>query len=164
MKKLKIFLIIFASLLIILSVLFGVFLFFQPRAAAKQFTTSAEDIYFSSQPNFVVHAELAQTPAEWSRGLMFRTSMPDNAGMLFVFPSENYQSFWMKNTKIPLDMIFISTSGKIVDLKNDFLPCLSDPYTVYNSNAAAQYVLEINGGLAQKEGIKIGDTAKIGNY
>jgi uncharacterized protein len=152
MKKFKIFFIIFISLLIILSVFFGVFLLGKPKAAAP-----TVDIYFSGQPNFIIHAELAQTPSEWSRGLMFRNSMPNDAGMLFVFPLEATQSFWMKNTKIPLDIIFISSAGVIVDIKNDFLPCTADPCPVYNSAAPAQDVLEINYGLAQKTGLKTGD-------
>jgi uncharacterized membrane protein (UPF0127 family) len=161
MKKFKTFLIIFASLLIILLVLFCIFLFFQPKAVAKQTVAPIENISFSGNPNFVIRAELATTPAEWTRGLMFRAAMPDDAGMLFVFPGENYQSFWMKNTKIPLDMIFISSSGKIIDIKNDFLPCEKDPCPSYTSAAPAQYVLEINAGLVQKEGIKIGDSVMI---
>jgi hypothetical protein len=107
--------------------------------------------------NFVVRAELAQTPAQWTHGLMYRNSMPAESGMLFILPKEETQSFWMKNTKIPLDIIFISAAGKIVDIKNNFSPCLSDPCPVYNSVAPAQDVLEINGGLAEKAGLKISD-------
>jgi hypothetical protein len=81
--------------------------------------------------------------------------------MLFVFPAEATQSFWMKNTKIPLDIIFVSAAGKIVDIKNNFLPCLVSDCPSYTSAVPAQYVLEINGGLAQKRGIKIGDLLQI---
>jgi uncharacterized membrane protein (UPF0127 family) len=160
-KKFKVILIILVSLLVILSAFFFAFIFFQPKAAAKQAVAISTKIYFSSQPSFIINAELAKTKIEWERGLMYRTSMAKNSGMLFVFPDESLQSFWMKNTKIPLDMLFISASGKIVDIKNNFLPCLTDTCSSYTSSAPAQYVLEINGGLAKKEGIKIGDSLRI---
>ena len=162
MKKFKIILIFFFCSLIILSALVFAFLFFQPKVAAKQaVATSTVNIFFPAQPNFIIHAELAQTEVQWERGLMFRQSMPADSGMLFVFPSEAPQSFWMKNTKIPLDVIFISTAGKIVDIKNNFQPCLTADCPSYTSVASAQYVLEINGGLAQKNSIKIGDFVRI---
>ena len=148
--------------MIILSALVFAFLFFQPKVAAKQaVATSTVNIFFPAQPNFIIHAELAQTPDEWTRGLMFRTSMAADSGMLFVFPTEAPQSFWMKNTKIPLDMIFISAAGKVVDIKINFQPCLTADCPSYSSAASAQYVLEINGGLAQKKAIKIGDSLQI---
>lgn len=165
MKKINLILIIFVGSLIILSALVFAFLFFQTKAAANStvnpITSSTIDIYFPAQPNFIINAELAQTPAQWERGLMFRTSMAADHGMLFVFPAEAPQSFWMKNTKIPLDMIFISAAGKIVDIKNDFQPCLAADCPSYTSAAPAQYALEINGGLAQKNSINIGDSLQI---
>jgi hypothetical protein len=115
------------------------------------------DISFSGQPDLVVHAELAQTPAQWSKGLMYRTSMPADSGMLFIFPDETPRSFWMKNTMVPLDMIFISAAGKIVDIKNDFQPCTADPCPIYQSAAPAKYVLEVNAGIVKAKAVNLGE-------
>ena len=155
MKKLNKILIIFLSLIIIAGVLVCLFYFLQSRALA--------DVFFPGQPDFVIHAELAQNPFARTRGLMFRKSLPADSGMLFVFPNEAIQSFWMKNTKIPLDLIFISVDDKIVDIKNNFLPCTVDSCPVYQSVAPAKYVLEINAGEVEKEGINIGMSIKIEN-
>jgi uncharacterized protein len=119
--------------------------------------TGRENIYFLAQPNFVIRAELARTPVQWERGLMFRKSLPADSGMLFIFPNEALRSFWMKNTLIPLDMIFISSDNKIVDIKNNFSPCTAEPCPVYQSTAPAQYVLEVNAGITQDKRIKIGE-------
>jgi uncharacterized protein len=123
--------------------------------------TGTDNVSFSSRPEFVIRAELALTPDQWQRGLMFRKSLPENSGMLFVFPDEAIQSFWMKNTLIPLDMIFISANDRVVDIKNNFLPCTTDPCPTYQSVLPAKYVLEVNAGMVQKEGIAIGDQAMI---
>ncbi len=141
--------IIFFSLIIIAAGAAYLFLFF--------YKAKTIDVLSASHPNFIIHAELAKTPAQWSRGLMYRPSLPADSGMLFIFPQESIQSFWMKNTLIPLDMIFISADQKIVDLKNNFLPCTADPCPTYQSAAPAKYVLEVNGGLVKKMGISLGE-------
>jgi uncharacterized protein len=151
-KRRKIFLIILALAVVALGVLIS-FGYFQP---VKEATVS-----FVQHPDLVIRVELAENPLTWTRGLMFRNSLPADSGMLFVFPGEAIQSFWMKNTKIPLDMIFISGDDKIVDIKNNFLPCTADPCPSYQSVAPAKYVLEINGGISQSRGINIGDNVKI---
>jgi uncharacterized protein len=162
MKKFKIILAICVGLVIIILSLSYVFFFWrsEKQVGANAAVLSSVKIVFP-RTNFSIRAELAQTPTQWSRGLMYRTSMPADSGMLFLLTKEEVQSFWMKNTKIPLDIIFISSLSKIVDIKNNFLPCISDPCPVYNSAAPAQDVLEVNGGLAQKAGIKIGDVVII---
>lgn len=98
--------------------------------------------------------ELASTPLEWKHGLMHRTEMPFDHGMLFVFPEENMRSFWMKNTLIPLDMIFIRADGEIVNIQKN-----AKPYDLTSrpSTAPALAVLEINGGLSDRLGIAAGD-------
>lgn len=119
-------------------------------------------VYFPNQ-NLKMKVELAATPYQWAKGLMFREFLPEDSGMLFVFPDERLRSFWMKNTKIPLDIIFISKDGKIVDIKENFEPCpeaqLACPS--YNSAAPSMYVLETNSGFAKKNDIKINDTIEI---
>jgi len=107
--------------------------------------------------DFVV--ELANTPAERQKGLMFRESMADNHGMLFVFDDVSPRSFWMKNTLIPLDMIFINGNWTVVHVANA-VPCTADPCPSYSS-PPAMYVLEINGGIAEKSGIKVGSKLSL---
>lgn len=107
----------------------------------------------------MIYVEVADHTQERIRGLMFRTSLDENSGMLFVFDKEQQLSFWMKNTLIPLDIIFIGNDLKIVDLKENFQPCMPDAdCEVYTS--LAKYALEVNAGFVRENGIKIGD--KIG--
>ena len=79
---------------------------------------------------------------------MYRDSLPRQSGMLFVFESEHKHGFWMKNTLIPLDMIWINRDSRIVDIKTA-TPCVSDPCPTYQPIADSLYVLEINAGLSQ---------------
>ena len=107
-----------------------------------------------------VDLELAITPAEQARGLMHREYLDENSGMLFVFEQEGKPGFWMKNTLISLDMIFINADDKIVDIMTAE-PCEKDPCKSYTPQAEAKYVLEVNAGFAQKHNIEIGDEVKL---
>jgi len=98
--------------------------------------------------------EIADTPSKREMGLMYRKEMAADRGMIFIFPQEYPQSFWMKNTPLPLDMIFISAGKKIVGIVEQAVPFSLDPRGV---PTPSQFVLEINGGLAQKHGIRVGD-------
>lgn len=109
----------------------------------------------------VVNVELAETPEEIGYGLMNRESLGEDSGMLFVFDDEDYRSFWMKNMIIPLDMIFISADGAIVDIKESFGPCVTGSCASYRSKEKAMYVLEVNAGFAGKNNINEGDTVVI---
>jgi uncharacterized protein len=106
--------------------------------------------------------EIVKTSAERTRGLMHRSSLPQDQGMLFIFPEQAKHSFWMKNTLIPLDIIWIN-NDKIVHIENSVLPCQSDPCQSYVPNENALYVLEINSGLAQRNGFQKNDNVKL-NY
>jgi hypothetical protein len=105
--------------------------------------------------------ELAKTDAEREKGLMNRTELDKNKGMLFIFDKEGIYPFWMKNTLIPLDMIWIDGSGKVVFIAQNVQPCktLICPVTV--PSASAKYVLEINAGISKEFGIKTGDEVKL---
>lgn len=115
--------------------------------------------------------ELALTEAQCARGLMKRTHLPDDAGMLFVFPDEQPRSFWMKNTLIPLDILFLDARGKVVAThtmpverplrpgENEQLYNLMLPS--YASGAPAQFAIELNAGQIQLNGIQIGDTIEL---
>ena len=101
--------------------------------------------------------EIADTPEKQALGLMFRRSLKEGFGMLFVFADEAERSFWMKNTLISLDMVFLNSDQLVVDLFRSVPPCQSDPCPSYTSALPARYVLEITGGLAEKLKLKIGD-------
>ena len=103
-----------------------------------------------------INAEIADDNKERIQGLMFREKLDGNSGMLFVFDDEDYQQFWMKNTIIPLDIIFIGKNFEIVDIKNAE-PCRKEPCEVYASANPSKYVLEVNLDFASKNNIKIGD-------
>ena len=105
--------------------------------------------------------ELALTPEDQAQGLMFRESLPDRHGMLFVFPEIAPHHFWMKNTMIPLDMIWLDASGRVVFVSADTPPCKADPCPTYGPDGPAQSVLEIAGGRAKEERVAIGSTLEI---
>lgn len=90
-----------------------------------------------------IDIEIATTDEERVKGLMFRENLCQNCGMLFVFEEEKPLSFWMKNTLIPLSIIFIDSDLNIVDIKNAS-PCITETCPSYPSNQTAKYVLEIN--------------------
>jgi hypothetical protein len=115
-------------------------------------------IVFDNGVSFSV--ELAQSKEEKARGLMFREELPLNQGMLFLFDNEASRSFWMKNTLIPLDMIFIDANMTVVEIKANVPPCKQDPCQSYPSKPA-KFVLEINGGIAEVKGIKVGSTVTL---
>lgn len=101
-----------------------------------------------------LNVEMAVSDQAEEMGLMFRTSMPKNAGMMFFFDKEDIRAFWMKNTLIPLDMIFIRKDGTIVNIHQKAVPYDETPI---HSQAPANAVLEINGGRAAELGLKAGD-------
>jgi YVTN family beta-propeller protein len=104
-----------------------------------------------------VFVEVPDDQEEFMRGLMFRQHLPWNAGMLVAFNNEEPRAFWMKNTLIPLDMIFVDGGSKIVDIIENVPPCEQAECPIYPSKELAQYVLEVNAGLVQDKGVKIGD-------
>jgi uncharacterized membrane protein (UPF0127 family) len=105
--------------------------------------------------------EVADTPAKRELGLQYRRDLPPDRGMIFLFPTESEHSFWMKNTPIPLDMIFISKDLKIVGIVEQAVPFSTDSRSV---PAASQFVLEINGGLSKRHGIKAGDSVQFQGF
>jgi uncharacterized membrane protein (UPF0127 family) len=109
----------------------------------------------------VYRLELALTPEEQEQGLMYRESLPEREGMLFVFPDEALHSFWMKNTMIPLDMIWMDRSGRVLYVSADTPPCKADPCPTYGPRTPARMVLEIAGGMAAHEKVTVGSTLKL---
>ena len=105
--------------------------------------------------------ELAKTAIQRELGLMHRKELDKNKGMLFIFEKEGIYPFWMKYTLIPLDMIWINSRGKVVFIKENAQPCKGLVCAQISPKEKAKYVLEINGGLCKKFGIKAGDQARI---
>jgi uncharacterized membrane protein (UPF0127 family) len=119
-------------------------------------TQAAELPTATLENGFVVNLELAITPEEVANGLMFRPSLPTDRGMLFIFDVERQPSFWMKNTLIPLDLFFLDSLGKVVDIVADAQPCAADPCPTYTSEELARAVLELAAGSAAAQGIQAG--------
>ncbi len=99
-----------------------------------------------------LNVEIASTPAERQKGLMFRNSMPQNHGMLFIFPKDEQLSFWMKNTKIPLSIAFIASDGTIKSLADMHVESLE----AIPSDFSVRYALEVNQGYFAQHNIQVG--------
>ena len=112
----------------------------------------------TGERKLVFRVEVALTPEEHARGLMYRTRLAPDAGMVFVFAEPQIQRFWMKNTLIPLDMIFIDSDRRIVGVVENAAPKTEDERRV---DAPSQYVLEIGGGLAARLGIHAGQSVDL---
>lgn len=131
--------------------------FAAPAAAQTEtFETSSLSIVTAAgEQRFAV--ELAVTPRQQSQGLMYRRKMAADAGMLFVYNRPQPVSFWMKNTFIPLDMLFIAADGRIVNIKQRTVPHSLKPV---RSKGDVLAVLELNGGTVSRLGIKPGDEVR----
>ncbi len=101
-----------------------------------------------------VNVELADTPAKRARGLSGRKSLAADKGMLFIFPQADYHSFWMKEMRFPIDIIWLDTNWKVVDIRGNLQP-ESFPAS-YAPSQPALYVLELPAGTAAKRGVEIG--------
>jgi uncharacterized protein len=100
--------------------------------------------------------ELARTPEEQAQGLMFRESLPARSGMIFLFSDAAPHKFWMKNTMIPLDIVWLDGSGRVLFVSANTPPCRADSCPNYGPELPAPVVLEIAGGMAAKERVTVG--------
>lgn len=129
-------------------VLLVVLILFLPSARAEELvpltvTTAAGDAH-------VFEVEIADTPEERGRGLMNRDDLAADRGMLFVFPRRERIAMWMRNTRIPLDMLFITDDGRVVQIHERAVPYSE---TTISSRRRVRYVLELAGGTAERLGI-----------
>jgi uncharacterized protein len=124
-----------------------------PAWALETFGTSELTIQTAAGPQ-KFSIELALTDAQMEQGLMFRRSMAPDAGMLFDFKQPTPVTMWMKNTVIPLDMLFLDTSGKVIDIHERAVPYSTD---IIASAMPSRYVIELNGGTVARLGIRLGD-------
>ena len=106
-------------------------------------------------------SEIAVTAAERAQGLMYRDALPRDRGMLFVFPEEGVHSFWMKNTRIELDIVFIGADRSVVSIARRAKPCRNEPCAIYSPDGNIGYALEIAGGLAAANGFAPGDMVEF---
>jgi hypothetical protein len=123
-------------------------------AAAGEFRSEGLEIHRQDGKVLSFVVELATDDAEREQGLMNREEMKPDRGMLFDFGVTRPVYMWMKNTYLPLDMLFISPEGEITHIKADTLPLSED---IIDSHGAVRFVLEINGGVSDTLGIKVGD-------
>jgi len=141
--------------------------FAQTEAPSGQETPAATEPQTSQSPvstivnslgeRIPVQVEIADTDAERQTGLSGRTTLAEDAGMLFVFDQEQPLSFWMKDTLIPLSIAYISADGRIVDIQ-DMQPLDETPHP---SAEPAQYALEVNQGFFTERGVAVGDTVEL---
>jgi len=127
-------------------------------------------VFFNYQPKIprvcfeenCFEVEIAETQSEKAEGLMFREFLKEDKGMLFVYNEEGIYSFWMKNTLIPLDIIWVNAEGKVVYIEYEAQPC-GETCDSLNPQENAQFVLEINGGIVGKLNITVGDGVNFYN-
>ncbi len=108
-----------------------------------------------------IRLECAATAEQRQKGLMFRTDLGHDQGMLFLLTEQESPSFWMKNTFVALDILFLDAEGRVVDLAEKLMPCPGDPCPVYRPAAPCRYALEVTGGTAMRHGIKRGDRIEL---
>jgi uncharacterized membrane protein (UPF0127 family) len=111
----------------------------------------------SGGKSYRVQVELADTDAKRERGLMFRKELADDRGMLFLFDEEGEHSFWMKNTLIPLDLIFVDSAGRVTGIVAMARPLTLEP----RSGGPSRMVLEVAGGWAAARGVRVGDRMRV---
>jgi len=142
---------------ILLAVLLGLFLFMHSVVAGAGASGKGR-VCFRGE---CFELEVVSSPEDRSRGLMFRESLARSAGMLFVFEEKGVYPFWMKNTLIPLDIIWIDSSGRVVDIKENAQPCKEGLCPDYVPAGRADRVLELNAGSVKRTGLRVGDTVRL---
>lgn len=132
----------------------------KPGAVADVDADPPQVVFHATQGDVIVTVEIADSPGERSQGLMNRQTLGADRGMIFMFPSDDVQSFWMKNTLIPLDMIFVNSALEVVGVVASAEPMTTTPRTV---DAPSAYVVEVNGGFAAANGIANGTRITLRN-
>jgi uncharacterized membrane protein (UPF0127 family) len=130
-------------------------------SAGGQFATPRAEVVFPDKTR--VRVEIADTEAERSRGLMFRERLAEGDGMIFIFEEAGFYPFWMKNTLIPLDMLWLDRSGRVLSIAHAVPPCKADPCPTYPPEPGTQalYVVEVVAGFAKKHNVKAGDVLTL---
>ena len=144
------------TLLLLVSVIAVRFFAASAGAQLQRFATSELTIVSSTGPHdFTV--EVAKTPEQMEQGLMFRRAMAPDSGMLFEYPAPTAATMWMRNTLIPLDMLFVDAQGRIINIHERAVPLSLE---VISAAAPVRAVIELNGGTASRLGIASGDLVR----
>jgi len=143
--------------LVVIALVASYFLFFKKKSNEPQFVKKGEVTFLSKdsrQQLAKIDVEVAMNPTERTQGLMYRSEMDEDNGMLFIFEQPDMQSFWMKNTIIPLDILFIDNKGVINTIHKNTVPYSEKSLP---SKQKSQFVVEVNGGFCDRHGIKESD-------
>lgn len=139
----------------------------QPAAPPPETTAATTQTQAHNGPRvifpdgFVVDVEVANNNELRAQGLMYRDQLKPGTGMIFLFAEDDVYPFWMKNTLIPLDMIWIDSSRKVAHVKVNVPPCKIENCPSYDPGVPSRYVLEVAGGEAAKHGLKAGDQLRF---
>lgn len=125
---------------------------------SQELSNAWSEVCFQSR---CVQVEVVQKKEDLLRGLQNRTSLPEKGGMLFIFPKPGEYPMWMKDTRIPLDMIWLDHYQNVIFIAKNLQPCQKDPCPSYGPRQEALYVLEVNSGLADEWRIKLNDWANF---
>lgn len=147
--------------LIIAIMLTAIFLFYWYFGERNTNNLQKVVFYQNSQKITEIFVEVADSAFLREKGLMYRKTLPENQGMLFIFPEKDHHSFWMKNTLIPLDLIFLDENKTIVSIIRNVLPCKENPCPVYQPKEKSQYVIEVNSGFCDKYNLQEGTRAEF---
>lgn len=134
----------------------------------KVYALNADNVYSSSVKikDLIINVDLAKTPEQIAKGLSIKNTLSENEGMLFIFDTPKKWSFWMKDMKFPIDIIWISSDNKIVHIEKNLQPCTFFLFcTSYSPDANSKYVLEVPSNYTTKNNIIVGDRVDffIGN-
>jgi uncharacterized membrane protein (UPF0127 family) len=142
----------------IFAILASCFLFFCFffEGCSRPVAQAADEVCFGEE---CIQVEVVRKEEEMRRGLQFRESLDADGGMLFIFQKSGVHAFWMKDTLIPLDMVWMDYARRIVHIEEDVPPCEKDPCPSYTPSKEALYVLEVNAGYAARHRLKPGMAA-----
>jgi len=146
----------FIAVIILLIVILGIAVIFIPKNVKNK-----EGFVKINISGAEINAEIADERGEIERGLMYQESMGEKEGMLFIFDKEKETNFWMKNTLIPLDIIFLDENKEIVNIAENAVPCKTEECALYPSQFPVKYAIEVNAGFVDKKGIKLGEKAEF---
>lgn len=134
--------------------------FYRPDGALRAFA-GVQHAAVQFPGGRVIAAEIADTNERVMYGYMYRPEVRDNEGMIFVYPETGVHTFWMKNTLVPLDIIWLDDAFGVIHMETPAPPCKSDPCPAFGPMRASRYVLEARAGTVAREKLKLGDRIAI---